>query len=61
MYILQNCRLKTTFYWKNQTRVDEELSLLQERSPGNPQDQAGQYSPANSVLRIESFMFDFNL
>ena len=62
MYIKQKCGKKLySFYQRNQTQVDEEEPLLQERLPDKSKDQAELYSPAHTVRRRESLIFDFHL
>ena len=61
VYIKCKCGKKLhTFYQRNQTRVDE-VSLLQESSHDASEDEAEQYSPAHTVCRRESLMFDLEL
>ena len=62
MYIKLKCGGKLyAFRQRYLTQVDEEESLLQERSPDKSEDEAEQYSPAHIVYRRESLIFDFHL
>ena len=62
MYIKLKCGKKLyTFYRRNQIRVDEEESLLQERLPDKSEDEAEQQSPARIVCRRESLIFDLEI
>ena len=59
MYIKLKCGGKLyAFIQRNQTQVEEEESLLKERSSDTSEEQ---YSPAHTVLRKESLIFDFEL
>ena len=62
MYIKLKCGGKLyAFRQRYLTQVDEEESLLQERSSDTSEDEAEQYSPARTVHRRECLIFDFEL
>ena len=62
MYIKLKCGGKLyAFRQRYLTQVHEGESLLQERSSDTSEDEAEQYSPARTVRRRESLIFDFEL
>ena len=62
MYIKLKCGAKLyAFRQRYLTRIHEEESLLQERSSDTSEDETEQYSPAHTVRRRESLIFDYEL
>ena len=62
MYIKLKCGGKLyAFRQRYLTQVDEEESLLKERSSDTSEDESEQYSPARTVRRRESLIFDLEL
>ena len=62
MYIKLKCGAKLyAFRQRYLTQIHEEESLLQERSSDTSEDETEQYSPAHTVRRRESLIFDYEL
>ena len=62
MYIKLKCGGKLyAFILRNQSQIYREESLLKERLPNTSEDEAEQYSPAHTVHKRESLIFDFHL